>query len=92
LFAVTGVRKAGVELHQVKSGMRGKPLGIGGLVEETEAAIKREMAEAWGAMMDDQGYERFKKEMREIKRIVEASAQCGESRKAMDRILQKYLS
>lgn len=89
---VTKIYKVGVQLHQVGTKMKGKPLGSGGIVHETEEAIKAEMAEAWRIMRDEERYGEFKKNIKDLRGVIDESCTSGKAKSAVDAIVAKYLS
>jgi len=72
--------------------MKGKPLGSGGVVHETEEAIKAEMADAWHVMRDPVKYGEFKSNIQDLHKTVERSCVSGAAKAAKDAIVEKYLS
>ena len=93
LIAATVSRKfnAGIQLHQINSGMKGKALGVGGTVHETESAIKDEMREAWNIMRDDAKWQGMKEGMKTLKDTIRESKENGQAKVARDAFVSKYL-
>ena len=89
--SVCRVFGAGIQLYQVNSGMKGRPLAVGGNVHETEEAIKGEMKETWSVMRSAK-YDDMREAMRRLKETILSSAEKGEVKMAIDEIVQKYSS
>ena len=89
---VVRVHHVGVQLHQVASGLKGKRLGVGGIIHETEEAIKAEMADAWATMRDEARYSEFKKNIKDLREVIETSCASGLCKAGRDAILKEYLS
>ena len=89
---VTTKYNVGVQLHQVATGLKGKRLGSGGIVHETEEAIKSEMSQAWSIMRDEKRYAEFKKNVKALRHDIDESCANGMAKAARDAIVKRYLS
>jgi len=72
--------------------MKGKPLASGGIVTETEEAIKAEMAQTWAIMRDEERYGEFKRNIKELHKTMDESCTNGRAKSARDAIVKKYLA
>ena len=81
----------GVQLYQVGSGMKDRPLGAGGVVHETEEAIKQEMSEAWQVMRSER-YNEMRNGMGKLKESILESCERGKAKEAVDLIVHDYQS
>ena len=90
--SVTKIYQVGIQLHQVGTNVKGKPLGSGGIVHDIEEAIKAEMAETWSIMRDEVQYSEFRRNNSKLHRTVEDSCSHGLAKAAKDSIVEKYLS
>ncbi|ORX40718.1 hypothetical protein BD324DRAFT_611861 [Kockovaella imperatae] len=85
------VYSAGVQLYQVNSGMKGRPLAVGGIVHETEEAIKEEMTSTWSIMRSSK-YDEMRGQISKLRDLLLESTERGETKKAMDSVVETYLS
>ena len=89
IFRVVGWGAA-IQLHQVNSGMKGKPLGSGGIVIESEGAIKQEWHDAI-IHVRGPAYKNMKRSIVEINAKIRASLEHGKSKEALGALVERCL-
>lgn len=71
--------------------MKGKPLGIGGVISESEEDIRNEMLAAFKRMKDDEEYETLRDNTAKVHQIVKDSIERGKAHENMDALVKKLL-